>query len=69
MDKIVYFVRNVKLASCPLGPATGVGMLTEMHVIYMERYTSHCAHRSIGCCMRGGDTRKKGWKEGKLGNI
>ncbi len=28
---------NVILASCPLGPATahGVGILTEMHVIYI----------------------------------
>ena len=45
------------LASCPLGPATahGLGILTEMDVIYMERYTSHRAihakiqvRRSIG---------------------
>ena len=29
-----------KLASCPSGPVTahGVGILTEMHVIYIERY-------------------------------
>ncbi len=50
---------NVKLASCPWGPATanGVGLLTEMYVIYIERSTTHraiCLHtenqapRSIG---------------------
>ncbi len=38
------FVRNfVLLASCPWGPATahGVGILTKLYVIYMERYSSH----------------------------
>ncbi len=36
-------VHNFLLASCPLGPATahGVGILTELYVIYMERYISH----------------------------
>ncbi len=38
-------ISNISLASCPLGPVTahGVGILTEMHVIYMGRYTSHRA--------------------------
>ena len=37
------------LASCPLGPATanGVGLLTEIYAIYMEKYTSH---RAIARC-------------------
>ena len=40
---------NIRLASCPWGPATahGVGILTELYVIYMERYTSH---RAIARC-------------------
>ncbi len=34
-----------ELSSCPWGPATahGVGILTELYVIYMERSTSHHA--------------------------
>ncbi len=38
------------LASCPWGPATahGVGLLTEMYAIYMERYTSHRTARCFG---------------------
>ncbi len=40
---------NYILASCPWGPATanGVGILTELYVIYMEGYTSH---RAIAWC-------------------
>ena len=40
---------NSLLASCPWGPATahGVGLLTEMYAIYMER----CAlHRTVARC-------------------
>ncbi len=44
------FVCHVVLASCPWGPATahGVGILTELYVICMERSTSHRAIVSIG---------------------
>ncbi len=46
---------HITLASYPLGPATahGVGILTEVYVIYMERSTSH-VHRFIDCSRRGG---------------
>ncbi len=44
------FGPNNTLASCPWGPATayGVGILTELYVIHMERSTSHRAIMSIG---------------------
>ncbi len=58
------------LASCPLGPATahGVGILTEMDVICIRRYTSHIhaknqVRRSIGWNRRGGYTWTDGRKE------
>ncbi len=46
---ILILLENQILASCPWGPATahGVGLLTEMYAIYMERYTSH---RAIARC-------------------
>ncbi len=67
----IHHVEIKKLASCPWGPATahGVGLLTEMYAIYMERYASHRAMKSIGPTalpFLGFDT----WMDGQFaGNI
>ena len=52
INQLVHLCHNI-LASCPWGPATdhGVGLLTEMHAIYMERYASH---RTIVRCIGSG---------------
>ncbi len=49
--------------------AHGVGILTEMHVIYMERYTHMPKIMPIGPLAAAGEARTHGRKEGKLGNI
>ncbi len=50
LDTIWTLMENAKLASCQWGPVTahGLGILTEMYVIYMERYlhTKNEASRS-----------------------
>ena len=63
---------NVLLASCQLGPATahGVGILTVIHAIYIERYTSHRAihipkFRSAGPWAAEGEVETYGRKEGR----
>ncbi len=45
MQIIFQIISNDLLASCPWGPATahGVGILIKLHVIYMERCSSHRA--------------------------
>ncbi len=42
---ICSYTHNIILVSCPSGPANarGVGVLTELYVIYMKRYASHLA--------------------------
>ena len=59
-------LKNILLASCPWGPATvdGVGLLTEMYAIYIERYSSHEGRRSNGPTFL-----RPGNMDGSLGNI
>ena len=56
------FIQHNILASCPLGPATArrVGILTEMHVVYIERYTS-----PISTLAAAGEAMTHGRKEGR----
>ncbi len=41
----MYFIANIRLASCPWGPITAnrVDLLTEIYTIYMEANTSHAS--------------------------
>ncbi len=57
-------MKNKRLASSQLGPATahGVGILV-MHVIYMERYIHIPKFRSVGPSAAAGEVETYGRKE------